>query len=1001
MPHALTRRRKSGTDRPAKTDRPAQADEQFAYDAFISYSREADRALARALQDGLHAFARPWYRLRALRVFRDEGSLAVGSRLWGSIQQALGTSRYFILLACERSARAPWVVQEVEYWCTQRGVDNLVIVLTDPLADGTGKPPGMVWDELRGDFDWERTTAIPKCLSGRFEEEPHALVLGWARARPELSPRDPEFRTALASLASPLHGVDKDKLIGDDVRQHRRTRRHVRLVITMLTALATIAGFAAVTAFQERDIAREQAALAEVRQYAAQSRSADDPYAALAFAIAAELRVSPALPEARTAFGEAVQGLESWTTRLVGEVPVTSSWGTQLRWSSDGSNVWVASAESGMARWSVRDGIGAVPLWRPTDSFGGDGSPYDLQWSQDGRFLMQMLGGTSGNSYVIRDAVSGRVTAGPFTFGAGVADGVSLRNSRLAPGGDLLATAASDDGVRLWDAGTGRRRGKPLPGSTSAEIFELAWSPDGGRLAAAGTSRIWIWDVDRRSLIWSGQRKEGAESLSWSPDGRRIVTGDEKGRLTWWNARTGEASATAADGWENRAREISWSPNGEWMAVAHFDGTIRLWDPASGTAVGSALARDSKNSLDGSLVWSPDSRFLAGVFIKGGDVDDIEGPRTTVLRLWEVRTTTQRSMRLRGPTDSVLAVAWSPDGHRIASGGSDDTVWIWDAETGVPVPGSPQRQRFSDDRVHDIAWDPSGRRLLRVSGTGLRTWSVTTGTDALKPWWGSGWSVTAAWSPDGTRVASGTDQGRVRVWDAATGKLVRQQPRSTSKGGGAGAGDGLKAEVRSVAWSGDGRRLAAAMADGSLHLWDAVSGQQWGPAPQASEHLARDMAWSPDGRLIAVADVDGTIRFWDGDTGKAARILLDAGDSRVESLAWSPDSTRLASGDGAGTIRVWDPRRGVSLQRREDAHSVGVTTLSWSPDGTRLVSGSEDGVVRLWQGRTEQEICRLVDKALHRTRSTPELTGTTDAVAGICSRPDQARTYPVLPLQPR
>ncbi|MGW0732258.1 TIR domain-containing protein [Streptomyces sp. NPDC002851] len=238
VPRSLVTRRLSNAEPVSPAERP---EDRYAYDAFISYSRAADGELARVLQHGLHTFAKPWYRLRALRVFRDEGSLAASSQLWGSLREAMDASRHFVLLACEQSARAPWVEQEVEYWCTHRGVDHLVIVLTDPPADGSGHTPGMAWDAARGDFDWQRTNALPRCLSGRFREEPNAVVLGRARAKPELSLRDPEFRTAVAALAAPLHGAPKDRLIGEDVRQYRRTRRHVLLTIAVLAALVVLA----------------------------------------------------------------------------------------------------------------------------------------------------------------------------------------------------------------------------------------------------------------------------------------------------------------------------------------------------------------------------------------------------------------------------------------------------------------------------------------------------------------------------------------------------------------------------------------------------------------------------------------------------------------------------------------------------------------------------------------------------------------------------------------
>ncbi|MEU8615759.1 TIR domain-containing protein, partial [Actinoplanes sp. NPDC048791] len=210
------------------------------YDAFISYSHAADGALAPTLQRGLQRLARPWHRRRALEVFRDQTGLGTSPALWSSIQKALAGSEYFVLLACPEAAGSRWVNQEIEAWLADHPVDRLLPVVT------SGE---WVWDSARGDFDWERSTAVPPALRGVFQEEPRHLDLRWARSESELDLRHGRFRDAVAELAASIHGVSKEDLDSEDVARHRgmiRLRRGVLAIVGLLLVLAGVTGALAV-----------------------------------------------------------------------------------------------------------------------------------------------------------------------------------------------------------------------------------------------------------------------------------------------------------------------------------------------------------------------------------------------------------------------------------------------------------------------------------------------------------------------------------------------------------------------------------------------------------------------------------------------------------------------------------------------------------------------------------------------------------------------------------
>src|SRR4030095_13149297 len=210
------------------------------YKAFISYSHAGDGRLAPALQSALQKFAKPWYRLRAVRVFRDKTSLAATPSLWVSIEQALSRSEYFLLLASPEAAASPWIAREVTWWLDNRSATTMLTVLTG------GE---MVWGAAKGDFNRQTTTALPPVLFGRLRDEPLYVDLCWARNEEHLSLRNTRFRNAVLDVAATLHSRAKDELDGDDVREYRRTRRiawSAATLLVLLTVAATIAATMAI-----------------------------------------------------------------------------------------------------------------------------------------------------------------------------------------------------------------------------------------------------------------------------------------------------------------------------------------------------------------------------------------------------------------------------------------------------------------------------------------------------------------------------------------------------------------------------------------------------------------------------------------------------------------------------------------------------------------------------------------------------------------------------------
>lgn len=220
------------------------------YNGFISYSHVADMEFAPSLQRGLRKLAKPWNRRNALRVFLDKTSLAASTDLNAGLDGPIAQSEYFILLASTKaSSPESWVRKEVDYWIENKDMNRLLIAKTDGEIS---------WDSTTNDFDWEKTTALPRSLAGAFKAEPNYVDFSTWQSEVRIS-EDPAFREAIARLAAPIHGKSMEDLFGEDLDQHRRTKRIVRVGVSMLAALLIVATALAVFAFQQRNIAEKAA----------------------------------------------------------------------------------------------------------------------------------------------------------------------------------------------------------------------------------------------------------------------------------------------------------------------------------------------------------------------------------------------------------------------------------------------------------------------------------------------------------------------------------------------------------------------------------------------------------------------------------------------------------------------------------------------------------------------------------------------------------------------
>jgi WD40 repeat protein len=312
-------------------------------------------------------------------------------------------------------------------------------------------------------------------------------------------------------------------------------------------------------------------------------------------------------------------------------------------------------------------------------------------------------------------------------------------------------------------------------------------------------------------------------------------------------------------------------------------------------------------------------------------------PRGALIRFGTVRLRHDRTVKV---------VAVSTDGKLLASSTGYDGISLWDAASGQELRHIPPAPcPVSSKSIAALAFSPDGRRLASC-GTVISLWDVASGQELFQfrdSEYESYHAVaflsdgkTLATSSGGHHVSSPTrkwtQESVVCLWDAATGKMVRRF-------------QGLTDMIEGLAVSSDGKTIASASRDRTLRLWNAATGEELRSLGKSDRPLTR-VAFAPDGHTLAVGDWDGLVVVWDLDRGaEVRRFQLNHGG--VESLAFAPDGRSLAAGSGARPIRLWDMATGEDLPGPDDSARTACYAI-FSPDGKTLIGWGGDHSILLW-----------------------------------------------------
>jgi WD40 repeat protein len=557
-----------------------------------------------------------------------------------------------------------------------------------------------------------------------------------------------------------------------------------------------------------------------------------------------------------------------------------------------------------------------------------------VRYSPDGKVIA-----TAGDEAVIRlwDAATGKLLRRLDGHKAVKGDYQNMLAIAFSPDSKQLVSGGADKAVRLWDVGTGKELRRF--GVHKGCVLCVAFTPDGKHVLTGGFDEpLRLWDVDSGKEVQRfPKRSEWAWRIAFAPKANTFAAvhwGCQAPRF--WDVDTGREVPTHVAP-ESEVTGIVFSRDGRMVSTAGGDRVVRHWDVTTGRQLG---RWDNLPPLLNCLERSPDGQVVA------------TGDAAGIITLRQADSG-QELRRMRGPKGWVVNLAFAPDGKTLASACDGGDVILWDVATGVEL----RRCKGHKESAAGVAFTPDGMTLasVDVNQTTVIIWQVDTGRELRRLKTRDLQNHAVAISPDGRLLlVAATGEKPVQLWELATG---RELPPLVLPGN--------EQRMFALAFAPDGRTLATGGEDGVVRLWEMVSGQE-------RRHFTGHTGWAhrvrfaPDGKRLASASNDTTAVVWDVVTPSAAeRKRAAALTAKQAEALWSELAGGAESADRAMRVLAAAPTRTVALLQAKLKPMAKVDPAHVQ----RLIAQLDDAEFDLRE-RAAKELAALDEVALPALRTT-------------------------------